>query len=70
MLFRLDDALPRVQIDEEMAAPRWALLQRQLMETLNAAAPEFVADRPGVTANVRLPGEEAREVPALDLSSR
>jgi len=39
----MDDALPRVQIDEEMAAPRWALLQRQLMETLNAAAPEFVA---------------------------
>jgi hypothetical protein len=34
------------------------------------AEPEFVADKPGVTANVRLPGEEAREVPSLDLSSR
>jgi len=29
-----------------------------------------VADKPGVAANVRLPGEEAREVPSLDLSSR
>jgi hypothetical protein len=28
------------------------------------------ADKPGVTANVRLPGDEAREVAALDLSSR
>ena len=34
------------------------------------AAPEFFADRPGITANIRLPGEEAREVPAVDLSSR
>jgi hypothetical protein len=39
----MDDALPRVQIDEQRAAPRWALLQRQIMETLSAAAPEFVA---------------------------
>jgi hypothetical protein len=34
------------------------------------AEPGFFADKPGVTANVRLPGEEAREVPAFDLSSR
>jgi hypothetical protein len=34
------------------------------------AAPEFVADKPGVTASLRLPSEEAREVPSLDLSSR
>ena len=32
--------------------------------------PEFVADKTGATANVRLPSEEAREVPSLDLSSR
>lgn len=34
------------------------------------AEPQLLADKPGVTANVRLPGEEAREVPALDLSCR
>lgn len=39
----MGDALPRVQVDQQLAAPRWALLQRQLIETLNAAAPEFVA---------------------------
>ncbi|HEU0206094.1 MAG TPA: hypothetical protein VFQ74_05310 [Pseudolysinimonas sp.] len=39
----MDDALPRVQIDEQRAAPRWALMQRQLIDTLNAAAREFVA---------------------------
>ncbi|MEP6843937.1 MAG: hypothetical protein ABJA11_10465, partial [Pseudolysinimonas sp.] len=39
----MDDALPQVKIDSELAAPRWALLQRQLIDTLNAVAPEFVA---------------------------
>jgi hypothetical protein len=39
----MNDALPRVQIDQELAAPRWALLQRKIMKMLSAAAPEFVA---------------------------
>jgi dipeptidase E len=51
-------------------APAYGVREGDLMILRPGAAPEFVADKPGVTANVRLPGEEARDVPALDLSSR
>ena len=39
----MDEPLPRVQVDFEQEAPRWALLQRQIITKLSAAAPEFVA---------------------------
>ena len=51
-------------------APAYGVREGGMMVLRPGAAPEFVADKPGVTANVRLPGEEAREVPSLDLSSR
>ncbi len=51
-------------------APAYGVREGGMMIVRPGAAPEFVADKPGVTANVRLPGEEAREVPAFDLSSR
>jgi len=51
-------------------APAYGVREGGMMVLRPGVAPEFVADRPGVTANVRLPGEAAREVPSLDLSSR
>ncbi len=51
-------------------APAYGVREGGILVMRPGAAPEFVADKPGVTANVRLPGQEAREVPALDLSSR
>jgi hypothetical protein len=39
----MGERLPRAQIDQTPAVPSWALLQRRVIETLNAAAPEFVA---------------------------
>ena len=51
-------------------APAYGVREGGMMIVRPGAAPEFVADKPGVTANLRLPGEEAREVPSLDLSSR
>lgn len=51
-------------------APAYGVREGGMMIVRPGAAPEFVADRPGVTANVRLPGGEAQEVAALDLSSR
>ena len=51
-------------------APAYGVREGGLLVARPGAAPEFVASKPGVTANVRLPGEEAREVPAIDLSSR
>jgi len=51
-------------------APAYGVREGGIMVLRPGAAPEFVADKPGVAANVRLPGEEAREVPSLDLSSR
>jgi len=51
-------------------APAYGVREGGMMVLRPGAEPEFVADKPGVTANVRLPGEEAREVPSLDLSSR
>ncbi|MFL6630415.1 MAG: Type 1 glutamine amidotransferase-like domain-containing protein [Vitreoscilla sp.] len=51
-------------------APAYGVREGGMMIVRPGAAPEFVADRPGVTANVRLPGGEAHEVAALDLSSR
>jgi dipeptidase E len=51
-------------------APAYGVREGAMMVVRPGAAPEFVADKPGVTANVRLPGEEAREVPSFDLSSR
>ena len=51
-------------------APAYGVREGGMMIVRPGAEPEFVADKPGVAANVRLPGEEAREVPALDLSSR
>jgi len=51
-------------------APAYGVREGGMMIVRPGAEPEFVADKPGVTANVRLPGEQAREVPSLDLSSR
>ena len=51
------------------AAPAYGVREGGILVLRPGAAPEFVADKPGVAANVRLPGEEAREVPSLDLSS-
>ena len=49
--------------------PAFGVREGGMMIVRPDAPPEFVADKPGVTANLRLPGEEAREVPSLDLSS-
>ena len=38
----MDELLPRVQINQAQEPPRWAALQRQLIASLSAAAPEFV----------------------------
>src|SRR5690606_29331338 len=35
-------SIPRISIDTKQAAPRWALLERQLFEALNQAAAAFV----------------------------
>ncbi len=51
-------------------APAYGLREGGMMILRPGVAPEFVSDRPDATANVRLPGEAAREVPAFDLSSR
>lgn len=51
-------------------APAYGVREGGVLVVRPGGAPEFVADKAGVTANVRLPGEEAREVPAVDLSSR
>ena len=51
-------------------APAYGVREGGMMIVRPGVAPEFVADKPGVAANVRLPGEEAREVPSFDLSSR
>lgn len=51
-------------------APAYGVREGGVMVVRPGAEPEFVADRPGVTANVRRPGEPAHEVPSLDLSSR
>ena len=51
-------------------APAYGVREGGILVMRPGAAPEFVASKAGVTANVRLPGEEAREVPAVDLSSR
>jgi len=51
-------------------APAYGVREGGMMIVRPDAAPEFVADKPGVTANVRLSSEEAREVPSLDLSSQ
>jgi dipeptidase E len=51
-------------------APAYGVREGGMMIVRPGADPVFLADRPGVTANVRLPGEEAREVAAVDLSSR
>ena len=50
--------------------PAYGVREDGMMIVRPGTAPEFVADKAGVTATVRWPGEEAREVPALDLSSR
>jgi len=51
-------------------APAYGVREGGMMILRPGAAAEFAADRPGVTANVRLPGEKAREVPSLDLTTR
>jgi hypothetical protein len=38
----MDEVVPRLRAGRERSAPRWAVLQRQIMDTLSAAAPEFV----------------------------
>jgi len=51
-------------------APAYGVREGSMMLVRLGAEPEFVADKPGVTASVRLPDEAAHEVPAIDLSSR
>jgi peptidase E len=51
-------------------APAYGMREGGMMVVRPGAEPEFVADKSGVTANVRLSGERAGEVPAFDLSSR
>jgi len=51
-------------------APAYGVREGGMMIVRPGAEPGFVADKPGVTASVRLPGEPAREVPSLDLSFR
>jgi peptidase E len=51
-------------------APAYGVREGGMMIVRAGAEPEFVSDRPGATASVRLRGEQAREVPASDLSSR
>jgi dipeptidase E len=51
-------------------APAYGVREGGVMIVRPGAEPEFVADKPGITANVRLPGKEAREVPSSDLSSQ
>ena len=51
-------------------APAYGVREGGMMIVRPDAEPAFGADKPGVTASVRLPGEAAREVPAFDLSSR
>lgn len=35
--------LPRITADGQVPAPHWALLEREIIDALNAAAPEFIA---------------------------
>lgn len=39
----MDEALPRIRAERKQMTPRWAQLQREIVATLSAAAPEFVA---------------------------
>jgi peptidase E len=50
-------------------APAYGVREGGMMVVRPGREPEFFSDRPGATANVRLPGEVAREVPATDLAS-
>jgi len=66
----LDSEPWRAPLLAGVQAPAYGVREGGMMVLRHGTEPEFVADKPGVTANVRLPGEEAREVPSLDLSSR
>lgn len=66
----LDSESWRAPLLAGVHAPAYGVREGGMMVMRAGAEPEFVADKPGVAANVRLPGEEAREVPSLDLSSR
>jgi len=50
--------------------PAYGVREGAMMIVRPGADLEFVADRPGVSATVRLPGGQAREVPSRDLSAR
>lgn len=50
-------------------APAYGVREGGMMIMRPGAQPEFVADKPGVTATVRLSGQDAREIAAIDLSS-
>jgi len=39
----MNELIPRIVVGQAITAPRWALLQRQIVKTLSQAAPEFVA---------------------------
>ena len=43
MVHPMNDEVPRVKVHTATEAPRWAILQRELIKTLSASAPEFVA---------------------------
>jgi len=66
----LDSEPWRAPLLAGVQAPAYGVREGGMMVVRAGAEPQFVADRPGVTANVRLPGEQAREVPSLDLSFR
>jgi dipeptidase E len=66
----LDSEPWRAPLLADVQAPAYGVREGGMMVVRPGAEPQYVADRPGVAANVRLPGEEAREVPSIDLSSR
>ena len=49
--------------------PAYGVREGGMMIVRPGADPEFLADKAGVTVNVRLPGQDAREVAAVDLST-
>lgn len=50
-------------------APAYGVREGGMIIMRSDEEPQFVADRAGVTVNVRLPGQDAQEVATVDLSS-
>ena len=39
----MPESIKTIHIDDIIAPPEWAVLEREIIDKLNAAAPEFVA---------------------------